>query len=322
MVTIKDIAKETNFSFKTVSRVINKEKGVSPLTKSIIEEAVIRLGYVMNPMAGSLKSGKTGMVGILSGSLNPSVKTAKLYAIQQGLERAGMQSLLSCLDLADREACENLSSFLRLVDGVIILNPPQKNHFEEIIKKNTKPILYVDGSSTIFPSIMINREWGVLDAFNQLQTKYNHFIYFNGMSAIQNDSRLVGYKKFTTSLNEPKTWQIIPIEGNNFRSGYSEGHKQMVALRKSEGTLILCTNDQMAFGLLKALYEHDISVPEHVGVLGFDGDEYGTYGFHSLATIKQPVEELGNLAVKVMGGFTCQERDKYELLHFNTVYSR
>lgn len=300
MVTLKDVARETGFSIKTISRVVNQEKGVSPATQQIIGEAINRLGYTPHFQAMSLKSGRSRLVGVITGPLGLSVKTRKLFAIQRGLEREGIKSLLSCTDLSKAGGEEELLPFLGAIDGVICLNPPGENGYVPLLEKWGKAVLYVDGRSVHFPSIEIDRERGVLDAFSQLQSQYHRFIYFNGMGGKEEDSRLLGFRKFIDHLGDNKSGVVINGVKNDYTGGYHLGLEYDFCERKGQRTLVLCTNDQMAFGLLKSLYERKISVPESVGVLGFDGDDYGRFGYKSLATISQPVEEMGKLAVEIL----------------------
>ncbi len=298
MVTIKDIARETGYSFKTVSRALNGEKGVSENTSRLILEKSESLGYVANTLAGSLKSGKTGLIGILTGQLGLGIKSSKLYAIQRELERSGKKSLLSCTDLEPEKLRETLPPLMSLVDGVIVLQPPNSASLNALLKGYGKPILLVDGYSRDLPSLTIDRERGVLEALSQLHSSYDTFLYLNSLPGRKEDGRYKGFVKFTSGLDPAKGSHIIPIEGFTFEEGY---HLAIGMGNLDRGrTLILCTNDQIAMGVMKAFYERNIPVPARAGIIGFDGDAYGPYIYRSLATVKQPVDELGKMTVEIM----------------------
>ena len=70
MATIYDVAKEASVSAKTVSRVINGDVAVRPNTRDIVKSAIQKLGYVPSNAAQSLRSNKTGLVGLITGALS------------------------------------------------------------------------------------------------------------------------------------------------------------------------------------------------------------------------------------------------------------
>ena len=300
MATIKDIALYTGFSFKTVSRALKGEKGVSEQSASRILKAAEELGYVANPFAGSLKSGKTGLIGILTGKLDMGIKTEKLYSIQKALSETGKQSLLSCSDLNISTLQKNLPSLLSLTDALVVLQPPHKKEIFNLLRKIGKPVLLVDGYSPGLPSLMIDRAKGVLEALSRLHALYDHFIYLNSMGSRINDGRYKGFTEFARGLNGSKTWEIITAGGVDFFHGYRHGKTLSPHMEKEKRTLIFCTNDQMAFGVMKAFYEDGVPVPDQAGIVGFDGDRYGPYGYRSLATVKQPVDELGRMTAEIL----------------------
>lgn len=298
--TIKDIARETGFSFKTVSRALNGEKGVSEKSATIIKKKAGDLGYVANSLAGSLKSGKTGLIGILTGPLGLGIKSKKLYAIQRELEDLGKKSLLSCSDLNPSSLSDSLPAFFSLVDAVIVLQPPDDPGLFTLLNQFNKPILLVDGFSDGMPSLTIDRERGVLEALSRLHNNYDRFIYLNSLPDRFYDGRYKGFRQFTSALDSTKESFIKKARGVTYEDGRLEGHLLDDSLFQGKRTLILCTNDQMAMGLMKGLYERGISVPEQAGVIGFDGDDYGPFLYKSLATVKQPVEELGVMAGEIL----------------------
>jgi LacI family transcriptional regulator len=298
--TIKDIARETGFSFKTVSRALNGEKGVSEKSAMLIKKKAHDLGYVANSLAGSLKSGKTGLIGILTGPLGLDIKSKKLYAIQRELENLGKKSLLSCSDLDRVSLSETLPAFFSLVDGVIVLQPPNDPGLFSLLKQFAKPILLVDGFSDGIPSLTIDRERGVLEALSRLHNGYERFMYLNSLPGRFDDGRYRGFNQFTSAPEFSKEKIVKTVRGETFEDGRQEGHQLDDSLFKERRTLIFCTNDQLALGLMKGLCERGINVPGQVGVIGFNGDDYGPYLYKSLATVKQPVEELGLMTGEIL----------------------
>ena len=81
------------------------------------------------------------------------------------------------------------------------------------------------------------------------------------------------------------------------RSGYEAGHR---LASMPEVTAVLCGNDQMALGLLRALAERDRRVPDDVSVVGFDDIPEAAYFLPPLTTVRQDFGELGRRAVHLL----------------------
>jgi DNA-binding LacI/PurR family transcriptional regulator len=81
-----------------------------------------------------------------------------------------------------------------------------------------------------------------------------------------------------------------------------DGYDSMIAMieRGNLPTAIFCGNDTVALGVMKALGEHNISIPDDISIIGFDNIETAAYTQPALTTISVPTKELGRMAVKIM----------------------
>jgi LacI family transcriptional regulator, galactose operon repressor len=115
-------------SFKTVSRVVNSESGVSPGLEARVRRAIERLGYQPNVSASGLRrrNGRTGSIGMLVPDLsNPFSATVHRAVDQTARERAAMVFAVSCDEDPDRER-DALAAFAgRRVDGIIVMLEPR-----------------------------------------------------------------------------------------------------------------------------------------------------------------------------------------------------
>ena len=93
MATIYDVAREAGVSPKTVSRVLNGDAPVNAQTREAVEAAMARLDYVPSSAARSMRSNKTGLVGMITGAISASpnqdepVGLPEIFLVQ-GVQRA------------------------------------------------------------------------------------------------------------------------------------------------------------------------------------------------------------------------------------------
>lgn len=293
-ITVKHIAQKAGVSFKTVSRVINGEKGVAPETRSRVARIIEEMGYVRNPFAGALKSGRTGVVGILCPALNTEVNTRKLVSIQSALAHRGLKTLFTTgnrhLPLAP--------SFLQACDAVIALLSPGSSPVPALTG-GEKPYLLIDCSWEGTPSVCVDRGGGVYEAFARLKDRYDSYEFINcGLS--RSDSRIRAFETVCRGAIDQGGACITELSGpDHFTAGYE------YALSRADRTgsvLFFCMDDRVATGFMRGVIKRGGEIPRRVGIIGFDGDRYGAHLAYSLSTVVQPTDELGEAAAEMIAG--------------------
>ncbi len=86
--------------------------------------------------------------------------------------------------------------------------------------------------------------------------------------------------------------------GYDEKSGYEKMKKMMEKSEKIDG--VFCVNDLVAIGVIKALKEKGVRIPQDVAVVGFDDTSLCNYVSPSLTSIRQPAEEMGKVAAKIL----------------------
>ena len=84
----------------------------------------------------------------------------------------------------------------------------------------------------------------------------------------------------------------------NAKDGY-EAAKKLLSI-ENKPTAIFCFNDYSAYGVINYCFENKIKIPEDISVAGFDDIEFSSLGFVGLTTIRQPVEEIAEKAIKIL----------------------
>lgn len=286
MATIIDIARETGFSVMTVSRVFNTPELVKASTRNKILEVAEKMNYHPNNIARSLARKCTNIVfvyvpkGLLA---TEQFVSQTITAIGERLGECGYSFLLS------RTLPEDES-----FDGIIMMG---LSHDEEkamlALKCLGKPVVLY-GNSDNYPAwVDVDNYSGEAQAVEYLLEKgYRHI---GAICAPQNmhyaEERLNGYKDTIKANGITPDEGLIAVGDANEAGGYACAQEILKSARACDA--IVCATDTMAIGCLRALKEANLSVPQDVAVVGFDGFGHENISNPKLTTVRQPLYEVG-----------------------------
>lgn len=143
-----DVAKVAGVSLKTVSRVVNEEPGTSPKTKDRVRAAIEALGYRRNNAASELRSGRSGLVGLVVEDISEPFQSELARSIEEVLGREGFL-LLSASTGTDVDRGHRVLTALaeRRVDGLIIFPSFDDYSFMEPLLGDFTQVVFVDRPS-------------------------------------------------------------------------------------------------------------------------------------------------------------------------------
>lgn len=313
-VKLKDIAKETGVSISTVSRILSHDtsRKANDQTIAKVFEAAERMGYFSQKLAPAqylqyAKGDKTFSVACILTSEHESYVSpffsALLAGIQQEVINQGprfphnffvtyikdpgfmhfiQNTQLDCAIMLGRTTLENITML--------------KNRIPNLVYAGVNQIGYgID-------EVICDAHQAVMNAVEYLISLGHRDIGFIGPTQVKhqvfNEHRYQGYLDAMASHDLPvqKVFVVDTILTAN------DGYASMQTLIKNHTlpTAVFCGNDTVAMGVMKALDEHGIAVPDDISIVGFDNIETGTYLKPALTTIDIPKKELGRLAVKVL----------------------
>lgn len=292
MVGLKDIARIAGVSVSTVSNVINGRKNVSEETRDRVLQLCKELGYQPNIMGKSLKSGKTNTIVF---NFSDFERTFYLKIIK------GINDYLSENDF-DLIVCTTRSSqnFMRsnFSRGAIVLDKKMKDEFLISVAEEQFPIVVMDRivDHNHIKSVIVENYSVMCELIQALVDKgFNDFGYIGGVeSSLDHQERFQAFKD-TLNKNE-----ILFQRTNYYHGDFSEesGYRaaKILILSNKLPEIIVCANDNMAIGAMKALKENDYSIPNDISLTGFDDSSLAkSYG---LTTVAIPRYESGYLAAK------------------------
>ncbi|QEN04414.1 LacI family transcriptional regulator [Thiospirochaeta perfilievii] len=308
MATQKDVAKLANVSFITVSRVINNMGNVKPETKKKVEAAIKELNYYPNSIAQGLNRNRVMTIAIEAPLPSSETVEANSYytRLLSGIEKHCIKLGYDILLSSQRGKISDFDTlspyYSRKADGIIILgSKPTEEQLKKITKDSIPCVIIGDRD----PSYKIN--YVDTDNFTGMYSATKHLIenghkkiaFIKGNILTQNvTERLKGYKAAMRKFNYPIKDEWI-FEGDYTIASGRRCYKYLSTL-EDKPTALVSSTDIMAFGVYEELHATGESVPDKMSIIGFDGHELCKYTKPPLTTIRQPLEDMGEEAAKML----------------------
>ncbi|MGN8645943.1 LacI family DNA-binding transcriptional regulator [Gracilibacillus sp. HCP3S3_G5_1] len=284
-VTIKDIAKEANVSYSTVSKALNN----SPLVKEVTKQKILRvakeMGYEPNLAAKQLVRKKTEVIGLIWPTIERIVLATLVTNISKAFESTPYSMILS-VDSTDT-AMETFKKFQ--VDGMIVFAESEKMIPEE----NIPFVAYgVSGKKEVtYPIIDANHEQAMKKAVQYLYDLGHRNIAYVGLmnteDALQNE-KVEGYQKAMKQMG--LTEQSVATTGLDWFDGYLAVDD--VLHLKKRPTAIIGGSYDVSSGILRALQEKGLGVPDDFSLISYDNIPQMETTEIPMTCIGVPVDEL------------------------------
>lgn len=303
--TLEDIGRLAGVSRSTVSRVINHQASVSPDVRARVEEVIQRTGYAPNVAARSLVSGRTGVIGLVIPSRVHALFEDPYFArLIQGISAASNQSgtTLSLFLFQNEEEESQLYPRVvtsRFLDGLIITATRMADPLLARISQGEIPVVMVGKPDVEGISYVdVDNHGGARRAATHLCGLGYERIGLVGapVSTTAGVDRLNGFIE-GLALCGKALHPDLRRDGDFTESG---GYMAMQHLIPHQPDAVFVASDTMAVGVLRALRDRGIQVPQDVAVVGFDGLSASESSVPSLTTIRQPVSETGARAVDML----------------------
>ncbi|GAB2691866.1 LacI family DNA-binding transcriptional regulator [Thalassiella azotivora] len=301
-VTIFDVAKEAGVSYSTVSRVVNGRPHIAAETRARVERAMRSLGYVADLRARSLAGGRTQILGLVLNDVASSYMASLVAAVDTSVATTGYDLMLC----TTHSRAGRVERYLRqltsgLVDGLIVLNPPERDTYLAPLRDRRFPHVVVDhdgpriGSSVVRPANWSGAQEGV------------HHLVGLGHTRIG----VVGGDPLAGSAQVRQRAQVaalveagLPTDGLVETGGFlvEDGYRAGRALldRPDRPTAVVTGNDLAALGVMEAARSLGLDVPADLSVVGFDDVIEARLTRPSLTTVHQPFDALGATATSLL----------------------
>lgn len=299
--TIVDVANLAGVSFKTVSRVLNREPRVSAATRQKVLKAIEDLGYQRNMFARGLRAEKSLVLGLLYENPQGDYPSDVLHGALTHCRESGYH--LQVEVLRGREMATQTVRFLTetRIDGAL-LTPP--------VCDNVAVLNALESFGIPFVRISPNKPrpdecYIAIDDMSAGEAVVDYLVglghrrigFIKGIAGhAATRLRLGGYRRALAKRHIAYDPTLV-VEGSfDFASGLA-GAAQLMNLSERPTAIFAC-NDESAAGALCWAHDRGISVPEELSICGFDGGTISRVIWPTLTTVRQPIRDLGMAAVQ------------------------
>lgn len=299
---VDDIARLCGVSRGTVDRALHNRSGISEKTRKHILETAKSLNYRPNALARGLVSGKSQNIGFVALSLNNHLIAELATHIETEARLQGFFTFIINTELEPAEESECIEHLCeRYVDGIILQSVKSGAAYTQWLESLSVPVVAIGNRiSTNIPFVGINDRLAAREAVEHMQSLgYEDIaiicppLRYLGIANIDAaEQRYLGYLE---AMNRNRTGDTLVVREKDLS-------KIMDFLRNGRNTKkgIFCTSDVFALEMIEFLQIAGFSVPEDVGVMGFDKIEILKYIRPRLTTVDQGAAEIGRKAVKVL----------------------
>lgn len=289
-----DVAKAVGVSRQLVGLAFRNEPGVSKATAGKIKSAAKKLGYSPNLAAQSLRREGSRYIGVVFHTSHSSSEEL-IPNIYREAEKLGFKLVLSAISKDRNDQLAIAEVIGHRCDGLILISSHLPDSEIKFLAEEM-PVVSISRriSKIKCGSVTSAGETGIEKTVDYL-VKLGHkkIAYINTSEMLDSEFRLSGYK---TAMNKHKLKEdICNISGDYVEAAGARAAEQLLMLNKLP-TAIICSNDQVALGLIHTFLKSGIRVPSDISVTGYD-DTIAKLPFLDLTTIHQDPNELAKAAV-------------------------
>lgn len=304
MPNIKEIARRAKVSVATVSRALNDDPKVTPETKRLVHKIADELNYKPNIIARNFVKKTSNIIGLIL----PDITDEFFSELIKGVDEVTYQHNFFTMVISSHRYLhlENtLNSVLRngLLGGMILLVPNISISLKNILSQTKIPFVIISGgsNSSSYDVVAVDNYQGAYDMTTYLIKKcgYTKIAHISG--PMENDDAKLRIKAFKDAcrqndVNIPKNYLV---EGDFTRESGLRIAMEMMSL-KNKPEVIFAANDMMALGCYDAASKKGMSIPDDIGVVGFDNIFVSQYLNPPLTTVSAQIEDEGKIAAELL----------------------
>lgn len=300
--TLADLAAAAGVSTMTASRALNNQPGISQRTRASILKLASEKGYVTNRVAQKLSSGQSGVIGVIALQLELPFIIGVVNGVVRAAAAAGNEVLIYSHPEREKQPSGNVLCLLQqFTDGAVAL-PPYRADFVEALARGRFPVAMVDSplEHAKLPCVAADDYGGARSAMKHLADLGHKRIAFVAGSPELGSAkeRLRAYHEAVAVHGLARDGALV-VPGRYSLAGGRAAALELLALKKRP-TAIFAANDLSAFGVMAALQEQGLKIPQDMSIVGFDDVPAALHVHPALTTVRQPMEAIGRAAVSTL----------------------
>jgi len=307
--SILDVAAAAGVSYQTVSRVINSHPNVRPSTRELVLAAIEELGFRPNRAARVLRGGPARSVTVLTPNTSLYGYQAALQGIEEAARVAGFAVGVRVVEsAAPQEVVDAVTRAIEPGGSLIVIAYDQAGTMAlEAVPPEVPMAAMVEAPASDpgpeRPWVWLDDRKAAVQATRYLLSLGHRTVHYVAIpSSTHASQRQTGWRE---ALEEAGAPVPAPLEGGwTPRSGYEAGR---VLAADPEVTAVLCGNDDLALGVMRAVHAAGHAVPGDVSVVGFDDTPVAEFLTPPLTTVRLDFNELGRACFALL--LALMERD-------------
>lgn len=305
-VTIKDIAKRLNISVATVSRALRDLPDIHPDTKKMVVDLAEELDYQPNILATSLVKNKTKTLGLIVPDLGYYFFSTVVKAIEEAAISAGYSLLITQTQESYERELINVQNLSRVqVEGIIISLSRETVNLDHLIRLQRRgiPLVFFDRDSDEIQAskVMVDNEQSAYEAVKHLlDSGCKRIAFLAGPKNVSvSNQRRVGYLRALAEAEVKEDMNLI-IHSDYLQDSATAHTKELMKVNVNRPDGILVVSDRLALGVLVALRDLNISVPDEVKIVSFNNEPICSIVSPTISSVSQPLEQIGLLTVELL----------------------
>ncbi|WP_342746090.1 LacI family DNA-binding transcriptional regulator [Diaminobutyricimonas aerilata] len=300
------MARLAGVSIKTVSNVIHDYPYVKDATRTRVQNAIDTLGYQPNLSARGLRSGRTGVIGLAVPALRENYFAELADAVIRAAESRGLSVLVEQTS-GDRDAELRVlsGSRPRFLDG-LLFSPVALGQDDAKFLEVPYPIVLLGERIFGGPTdhVTMHNTSAARAAVEHLIGIGRRRVAVVGASVTDTGTnsstlRLRGYRQALEAAGIGFDPDLVRECAHWNRDGGAEATHRLIRDGVSFDA-VFALNDSLGLGVLRALREEEIRVPEDVAVIGFDNIDEARFSVPSMSSVATKREELAEAAVALL----------------------
>jgi DNA-binding LacI/PurR family transcriptional regulator len=289
-------------SHQTVSRVLNDHPNVRPETRRRVETAIAALGYRRNAAARTLVTGRSSTIGVITSTSEHWGPASTMVSVEAAARDAGYYVSVAGLRTLDRTGVDEALHYFaeQSVEGIIVIAPEAAKAPLARSFTCSVPVVMVAAGAEPMAGVQItsvDQELGARLATQHLidlgHTRIGHLAGPGGW--FDAAARVRGWR---TCLDRAGREPGPLLSGDwTSPSGYRAGR---ALLELGPPSAMFVANDLMALGLIRALRDAEVDVPQQVSVVSFDDMPGAAELTPALTTVRQDLDALGRQCIEML----------------------
>jgi DNA-binding LacI/PurR family transcriptional regulator len=313
--TLAEIARRAGVNKSTVSRALRDDPSIPLKTRQRIQQLAAQLSYVPNASARHLNHARTDTIAFVSRALNLDTSGADPFLVEllAGIADEAANHHFDVLLVRAEEGEHELAVYQRILggrhaDGVILTDLRPHDHRLKYFRSHPYPhVLFGRSAEDLDQARAYPYPWAEVDNRSGARLGTEHLISLGhrriafiggGDTYHWERDRRAGYRDALAQAGLPYDPRLCILSGISQKDGYLLT-RQLLSWDEPP-TAIFAISDVLAVGVMRAARDAGVTIGPQFSVIGFDGLGLGSYLTPSLTTLRQPINDVGRILVRLL----------------------